>query len=159
MTGTGDDPNTYKLRNKEGNGNYTELSYADVMISDMHFLMYIRSSAIGIVPPHQPRWQRGQVVPDPMVTGYTWIWGKTKWPTRKKINKLRRAIRKVTAVTGSDGSLKYGNGGSRWKLEISKGWLSSIEIQRDVTLVDIAPKEQFSTRCELQGILAWMAPT
>ena len=35
--------------------------------------------------------------------------------------------------------------------------LSSIEIQKGATPVDIAPEEKSSTRCELQGILEWLA--
>ena len=51
------------------------------------------------------------------------------------------------AVTGSDGSLKDGNGGAGWKLAVSTGRLSSIEIQKGSALVDSAPEEQSSTRC------------
>ena len=61
------------------------------------------------------------------------------------------------AVAGSDGSLKDGNGSAGSKLAISTGRLSSIEIHSGVAPVDSAPKEQSSTRCELQVIISWMA--
>ena len=78
-----------KLSNKEGNANYTDLSYADVMIKYTHFLTHDRSIVIIRVPPYQPRQRRGWAVSDPIVTDYTRIWGTNKWMTRKKIHKLR----------------------------------------------------------------------
>ena len=62
--------------------------------------------------------------------------GEKMWPTQKRIQKLRRDIRKGTTVGGSDGLLKYGNGGAGWKLAISAGCLSIIEIQIGVAPVD-----------------------
>ena len=59
-------------------------------------------------------------------------------------------------VGGSDGSLKDDKGGVGWKLAISTGQLSSIEIHSGAAPVDIVPEEQSSTRYKLQGILACM---
>ena len=73
------------------------------------------------------------------------------------MNKLRQALREGKAVSGSDGSLKDGNGGAGWKLAVSTGWLSGLEIQSGAAPVDGAPEEHSSTRCELQGIMGWMA--
>ena len=46
---------------------------------------------------------------------------------------------------------------SRWKLAVSTGQLSTIGIQKGAAPADSAPEEKSSTRCELQGILAWLA--
>ena len=66
------------------------------------------------------------------------------------INKLLQALREGKSVAGSNGSLKDGNRGAGWKLAVSTGWLAGMEIQSGAALVDIAPEEHSSTRCELQ---------
>jgi ribonuclease HI len=40
---------------------------------------------------------------------------------------------------------------------VNTGRLAGLEIQSGAVPVDSAPEEQSSTRCELQGILGWMA--
>ena len=52
--------------------------------------------------------------------------------------------------------MKDGKGRAGWKLAISTGKLSRIEIQTGAAPVDSAPEEQSSTRCELQGIFTWL---
>ena len=42
-------------------------------------------------------------------------------------------------------------------MAVSTGRLSSIEIQKGAAPINIAPEEQSPTRCELQGVLAWLA--
>ena len=81
----------------------------------------------------------------------------TQWPTERRINKLLQALREGKEVAGLDGLLKDSNGGVGWKLAVSTGRLAGLEIQSGAAPVDGAPEEQSSTRCELQGILGWMA--
>ena len=62
-------------------------------------------------------------------------------------------------VAGLDSPLKDWNGGGGWKLAVSTGQLSIIEIQKVASPADSVPEEQSSTRCKLQGILTWLAMT
>ena len=117
---------------------------------------HVRTNVIVQVPPPQRRQRKGQEENDPKKTDYTRIWGITRWPMDRIMNKLQQALQKGKAVAGSDELLKGDNGDAGWKLEISTGRLAGTEIQSGVSPVDSAPEKQSSTWCEIQGIMGWM---
>ena len=100
------------MGNEGCDATYNDLSFTDIMITDKHFLMHGRSNTIVRVTPPQRRWRRGQEANDPKKTDYARIWGITRWPTERIINKLQQALREGKALAGSDGSLKDGNDGA-----------------------------------------------
>ena len=130
------------------NENYTN---ANVSFKETHSMMYSRTQLIHSTSPTTSTKANDMTgnreMTYPTTTYYTRVWVKIEWPTRKRIRTLRRAIRRGTAVAGSDVSLKYGNGEAGWKLTVSKGRLSIMKIQKGAAPVESAPEEQSSPRC------------
>ena len=82
------------------------------------------------VPPQRVRQRQGQDAPYPTQIDYTRIWGKTVWPTRRRIRKLKCAILTGKSVAGSDGLLKDRNGEAEWKLAVQQAGYQALKYKR-----------------------------